>query len=758
MEVVAVGLWLLAFLGLGALALPLAAWVLGDLDHAGFAIPIALVVLAIVGHLVGHVAFVLPALIAGLAAVGALSALAARRTDYDYGTDLRESWEFALVFVVAFLLIVLLRALDPAAAPLPLAIGEKFLDFGLLNTLDRAGRLPPEDMWFAGESVRYHYGGHLITTLVATLTGTEPALAYNLGLAGFYATLVTAAYGLAGSIARPYDVSQRIAAGLGAFFVGLAANLEPFGRVLVWLAPDSVADTIAGWFSLDERALGWSPGDFGYFDASRVIPIDPTAGDSPAAATEFPLFAWLNGDLHAHMMVQPFMLLAAGVLLAAWRGSTTRRRRVLFGALVPVVGVIGLVDLWSFPVVLGLTGVVVFALPGEPLIPWPDAVKAGGRVGRELQSLLTAVCVAFAVLVGALGLTLPYWLLVVAGGAGGSVQFWEPWTPLSPLLVVHGAFLLAIGVFLARMVTTHAPTVRERAGRVSTSLVFLLGVAGVAVTAILGAPALGLVAPLLLACWWLLRTVDEPPFELALVAAGAGLILLVELVTIEGERFNVIFKPYVHVWLFWSVATAVVLPRLAGATPSPPSVDTRRLRQHGAMIAVLLVVVTGVYAGLAVAHHLDDGPQTTGNGPTLDATAYLESEYPEEAEAIRWIDEREGQPTLLTAAPGSYYWDPDDGEGATAPASLTGVPTVLGWFHERQYRGDDPYETRLDAVETMYTGNASQQTALFDEYGVDYVYVGPAERNRYGSITVGDHDTVTVAHRSGSVTIYEVSR
>ncbi len=48
-------------------------------------------------------------------------------------------------------------------------------------------------MWFAGEPVKYYYGGHLVTTLFAWLTATPPRFAYNLALAGFYATLVTAA-------------------------------------------------------------------------------------------------------------------------------------------------------------------------------------------------------------------------------------------------------------------------------------------------------------------------------------------------------------------------------------------------------------------------------------------------------------------------------------------------------------------------------------------------------------------------------------
>jgi uncharacterized membrane protein len=170
MEFGLVALWLAAFLAVGTLARPLAAWLLPGPGGAAFAVPIALAVLGVVGHLVGQVAFGWPALLAGLATLVAGSALVRYRTRVT--VDWRGSWVALLVFSGAFLFVVAIRALDPAAAPLPAAIGEKFLDFGLLRSLERAPSLPPEDVWFAGESVRYYYGGHMLTALLGTGTGT----------------------------------------------------------------------------------------------------------------------------------------------------------------------------------------------------------------------------------------------------------------------------------------------------------------------------------------------------------------------------------------------------------------------------------------------------------------------------------------------------------------------------------------------------------------------------------------------------------
>ena len=52
--------------------------------------------------------------------------------------------------------------------------------------------------------------------------------------------------------------------------------------------------------------------------------------------------------------------------------------------------------------------------------------------------------------------------------------------------------------------------------------------------------------------------------------------------------------------------------------------------------------------------------------------------------------------------------------------------------------------------------NRSKQRALLEEYGVEYVYVGPAERATYEQVTVGDLPGVSVTEEFESVTIYAV--
>ena len=168
------------------------------------------------------------------------------------------------------------------------------------------------------------------------------------------------------------------------------------------------------------------------------------------------------------------------------------------------------------------------------------------------------------------------------------------------------------------------------------------------------------------------------------------------------------------------------------------------------MLAALLVISTAVYGGVALKSHFDD-PDTGGS--TLDGLAAAEENIPDQVAAIRWLDDRSGRPTIV-AAPGIavYAWS------ASPASSLTGFPTLAGVSHEIQYRGREAYVGRVRAVNTIYLGSDGWRAELLSRYDVEYVYVGPAERDRYGDIRPFDRlRGVTAAFSIDDVTIYAVN-
>jgi len=788
MEYLLVLRWLLAFAVLSALGLPIAARLFPRFAGrgAGLALPVALATLTLPAYWVGQVTFGPVALGAGLLVLVAASALAAldldalragrleRAVEVERGPVL----EVAVVFALAFLFLVAVRAVDPAVHP---GGGEKFLDFGLLKALARAESLPPEDFWFAGEPVAYYYGGHLVSTLLARLTFTPPRFAYNLALAGFYAALVAAVYDLAGAVAadRVGPAARQLAGALAAFFVGIASNLSTPATVVLSVLPAGLrrglVEAVAERSQYTTARIADALGSFSYWSASRVI---------PGTINEFPLFAWLNGDLHAHMMGTPFLVLAAALSYACYRTPATESRRRLALALgvVPLLGGFQVVvDTWSFPSMFGLLWLGLVFAPAHPasLVPGgagrrlrSAVAERGlpGEVGRLVAAtLVTGVAGVLAVVVAA-----PFLFgAATATSREVAVLAVAERSSLGALFLVHGAF---VAVFLAYLVTRYDDA---RAWPV------LLGIAALAVVALgQGLAVLVLTGPLFALGWVALRMDRPAGFETVLIVAGAGLVTIVEIVYLREQagpvRMNTVFKTYMQVWVLWSVAVGVSLvgllrsvgvearvpTRLASALRGQATPGGGRPSALGGAVAraavvgliVLLVLSTAVYGALALGEHA-----AAGREPTLDATAFVERDHPGEARAIDWLDAREGTPTI-TSAPGTVaYSGPGDGpsEGmytwqANPASSLTGVPTVAGWRHEVGYRGDEAYFGRVRDVDVFYTGSAADRRAFLRAYGVEYVWVGPAERDRYGSVDLSELEALTVAHESGSVTIYRV--
>ena len=839
MEYALVARWLVLYAALFALGLPLVARLLPRASGrgAGLAVPAALVTLSVPAYWVGQVAWGPAALAAGvvtlLLASGAagldLTALREGRIRLAVDIDRDAATDAAAVFLLGFGFVVAIRAVDPAVLPIG---GEKFLDFGLLKTLDRSAVLPPEDVWFANQPVKYYYGGHLTATLLSWLTATPPRFAYNLALAGFYAALVTAAFELAAAVGADRGLSRRVAGGFAAFFVGVASNLVTTGRLALSALPGSLDRTAASYVAARtdytvETILAGAE-SFSYWGASRVI---------PGTINEFPLFSWLNGDLHAHMMGTPTLLLAAAVGYAYYRTpepSVRRRRTLLFGVLPVLAAWQAVVDTWSFPSILAVGWLAAAFAPADPWTLLPAGgrlrsrlprVAAAGATGGDGVPIATRIAVAElrrvggALAVAAVGATAaavlaaPFLLGTATGGGERSIELLGPElrSGFGPLLLVHGAFLIGlIGYLLARV-------------RIARPWLLVGGIAVAAAVGLqIGFAALAVSVPLLLLAWVALRATESVGYEAVLVVAGAGLVTLVELVYVNEQagpgRMNTVFKTYIQVWVFFGTAMGVALAGLwaddgavgsdadspdraveptsdtaetgpgaseAETTPgSEPGARTaepdggdvkvsgaetttagsdadgipwRRVAVVGLVIA--LVASTSVYGVLAVGAHFSNAP---ADGPTLDATQFVRTDHADQAAAIAWIDAREGQPTMLEAPGTATYPGGTDGRdrvmyswNANPASSLTGVPTVAGWQHEVGYRGQPAYLDRVRDVDAMYTGDAATRAALLGEYDVDYIWVGPGERARYGSVSFG-MDGIEQVHRSGDVTVYAV--
>jgi len=782
--------WWLAIEVIGLLALPITFALLRFLPDRGVGVSraVGLLLSAYAYWLLVSLGFLhntRASIVAVLLGLGACSFAVWRRCAVDLGAFLRRArrtwlWSEAIFFLclVGF---SLFRAYDPN-----IAATEKPMEFAFLNGILRSEAFPPSDPWLSGFGISYYYFGYVMVAMVTRLTGLASGVTFNLAGATLLAMTFVGAYSLVSNMVEAHRRRGKVSgvsAGSSVTMAGVSTGL--LGGVLVALIGnlEGVFELVRarGWGSealwqfLDVRNLQstarsatWYPDDmWWWWRASRVVHDRDLFGNSMEVIDEFPFFSFLLGDNHPHVLALPFVLLALALALnlllrpARELGTATVAgveapwwSRLTYGIWsgwpldVPLwgllLGALGFLNTWDYPTCLGLFALAYFA--------W--------RVRTHQGSVWTCLVdtVALGVTLGVLGLLfyLPFYLgfRSQAGGVGLVLGIK---TQVQQYVLMFGTQLVLVGGFLAAVGRRRiSGGQRPSAASLIVGLVALLAVGACLTfrwwTASVGLFLAGLAGVLLL---WSPgvgnggRTVvsmegggsiagEVAPRSLSaaevlcLLALMAGLLLtaLVEFIYLRdtfNTRMNTVFKFYYQAWVLLSVVGAFgVYEVLSGWHKS--RVIGRILCAGWAVVGVALLLAGLSYTVMGIVSKAG-GFQGT---PTLDGTAYVREYHPDEYEAISWLQANAPRGSVMVEAPGNQYSE------YNRVSAHTGIPTLLGWGgHELQWRGnyDEPGRREADIAVIYQPDDVAATADILTRYGVDYVYVGPNERAKYGVST-----------------------
>jgi YYY domain-containing protein len=625
---------------------------------------------------------------------------------------------------------------------------------------------------------------------------------------------------------------------LGALFVAAIGNLTvpiQIGWGLIRNGASTFKSTIpgleplvkigAGLVATYTQHRGLPP--FDYWDlATRII---------PNTINEFPFFSFLFADLHPHMIGIPFTLLVLALALGIVRESSvssphtssliphplTRvaccvfrspRFLVTLFCLSIALGSLVAINSWDLPTYLG----VVFC-----------ALLIQQWVGERRLSLvgLALLLVRFAIIVAlSLLLYLPFFQSYQALIAGlGLVR---SRTPLLYYLAIHGFFIVVLTTFLLAEAGRERRSALLRLGRLlwrrwdalprllhlarrlvrpaATFHLALWGLAGLLVLVLLFVvlrwTIFVLLVPLLVLTIVLaLRrqaTADEL-FTLLLLFTGLLISLGVEVVFLRdflagGDvyRMNTIFKFYIQIWIFFALASAVGLSRLAerlplplplhyqgrGEAPSLPLSYQGRGEGRGwrtawlglfafLLVAVLLYPVLGIPA--RVNQRFPGARPPVG---TLDGAAFMsvgsytfdwqgrqfKVDLSYDYEAIRWLQDNVPGSPVIAEARVDYYR-----EFGMRVSSFTGLPTLLG-AHQGEQRYDTQVGQRDGEARTFFNEpDFAKVLPLIDKLHIKYIYVGQLERGVYSPQGLAKFDAAVgqyldLVYENPKVKIYRV--
>lgn len=247
-----------------------------------------------------------------------------------------------ILFLLAFATWTFIRAMTPEATGT-----EKPMELAFINAISRSKTFPPNDPWLSGYSISYYYFGYVLTAMLAGATGVSGSVAFNLGIALTFALCVIGSYALVNNLlaAKCANLNKEpqkfsFLGLLGPLFLLIVSNLEGFlhalhNRGLFWSADESGKLRSSFWTWLDIKDLNLPPGEelswiptrfWWWWRASRVIQDYDLAGNAKEIIDEFPFFSYLLADLHPHVLVMPFALLAMAIalnlLLGGGHGNT----------------------------------------------------------------------------------------------------------------------------------------------------------------------------------------------------------------------------------------------------------------------------------------------------------------------------------------------------------------------------------------------------------------------------------------------------
>ena len=213
-------------------------------------------------------------------------------------------------------------------------------------------------------------------------------------------------------------------------------------------------------------------------------------------------------------------------------------------------------------------------------------------------------------------------------------------------------------------------------------------------------------------------------FVAVLGLCAVGLVLIPELVYVRdiyedgNARANTMFKLTYQAYILFGISMGYLLIRML-------VFSARKVSRAFALASLMCLLSTMGYLGNAVYSWFGevwDPSQYQG----LNATGFLESEFSQDAKAIRWLKEN---------VQGSLEANGDSYTGYERVSAMTGLPTILGWYvHEWLWRNDvEDLNEKSWEIETIYTSDDSEEVeTLLKKYQVEYIFVGAMEREKYG--------------------------
>jgi uncharacterized membrane protein len=217
------------------------------------------------------------------------------------------------IYLVCFVLYLLFRIYNPKIEGI-----EKFMDMAIVNNLAKTTFLPPQDVWYSQKLINYYYFGQMEVATLIRIFGIQGSYFYNLFLPTLFANTFLGIFSTALTLTNKYKYGV-----LASLLVLVSGNLDLIYQKL-------------------QLTRNY------YYAGARSL-LDK-------AITEFPAYSFLIGDLHAHILNLPRVIVTLAIVSSIFLNKKVSRAKTL--VLGFILGSLFITNSWDFVIYVPLVTII----------------------------------------------------------------------------------------------------------------------------------------------------------------------------------------------------------------------------------------------------------------------------------------------------------------------------------------------------------------------------------------------------------------
>lgn len=578
-----------------------------------------------------------------------------------------------IIFILSFLAWIYIRGINPDAMGT-----EKFMDYGIMNSLLKSQYFPPNDMWLSGFKLNYYYYGQYIYSFLTSLSRIPSNYTYNFSIATIFAFTFTFSFSLV------HSISKRIySAIISASVLSIAGNLDYGIKQISYYINKANNAVLTFW----------------YPSSTRMI---------PNTINEFPIYSFIVADLHAHVANMPIVIVSLLLSANIFNKGTYRLWDYILYSF--VLGIIAITNTWDAIIYsLILLGTLIYVYSdGESYDK-----KYKGILNIFNFPLIKALLDTFLTGISALVIFIPFYLSFKAPVDGIGINNISHSDPLI-ILTLFGFFAFFIISFILFIIYSSIINKKFYSSDLFVLLLIFIGIGLIILPEFIYLKDIFYKAN---PPYFRANTVFKMYYQAwILLSLTVGYIIARINFIIHDHIYNFLVKIGVFLW------------------------DTLAFLLLTGVFLYSIIAINQAYFDLKDYNSLDNNSKTRtcfnksicfNSFKTDDGTAYLETQHLDDSRIIKWLNENAtGNSVILEAVGDSYQYN--------GRISInTGLSTVLGWpNHEYQWRNTSSYsDERKQDIQNIYTTTDQKVFSnLINKYNITYIVVGDTEKQIYPNI------------------------